>query len=210
MARAGPSLVVFVLVYWIWVGAATQGNEFDMDQARRRLALFAIGLCGLVMALSVTEAYADRGLAFALAYWAARVILVVGLLDRRRFVFMPYTVSAFVTGPVLVAGALLPATPRLAVWAAAAALDLAMPTLRRRSLNALHFDADHLTERYGLFVLIALGESIVAIGVPVASATTWRGSTCSRSGSRSASSWACGGSTSISRRWRTRSSRWAS
>jgi low temperature requirement protein LtrA len=163
------AFVVFVLVYWIWVGAATQGNEFDMDQARRRLALFGIGLCGLVMALSVTRAYEDRGLAFALAYWVARLILVVGLLDRSRIAFMPYTVSAFLTGPALVVGALLPASARLAVWTAAAALDLAMPTLRRRRLSALHFDADHLTERYGLFVLIALGESIVAIGLPVAS-----------------------------------------
>ncbi len=163
------AFVTFLLVYWVWVGAATQGNEFDMDRARPRLVLFAIGLCGLVMALSVTLAYDERGLAFALAYWVARGLLVLGLMSRSRAVLMPYTVSAYITGPLLVVGALLPSPWRLVVWAVAAALDLAMPTLRRRRLSALHFDADHLAERYGLFVLIALGESIVAIGGPVAS-----------------------------------------
>lgn len=179
------ALVVFVLVYWVWVGVATQGNEFDMDQPRRRLTLFGIALCGLVMALSVTSAYADRGLAFALSYWVARILLVVGLLDRSRIRLMPYTVSALVTGPMLVVGALLPATPRLVVWAVAAALDLAMPTLRRNQLSSLHFDADHLTERYGLFVLIALGESVVAIGGPVASSDHLAPSTWPPSPSRS-------------------------
>lgn len=163
------AFVAFLLVYWVWVGAATQGNEFDMDRARPRLVLFAIGLCGLVMALSVTLAYDGRALAFAVAYWAARALLVVGLLARSRSVLMPYTVSAYLTGPLLVVGALLPSPWRLVVWAGAAALDLAMPTLRRKRLSSLHFDADHLAERYGLFVLIALGESIVAIGGPVAS-----------------------------------------
>ena len=164
------AFVVFLLVYWVWVGAAIQGNAFDMDQARRRLALFAIGLCGLVMALSVTQAYDGRGLAFAVSYWVARIVLVVGLVDRRAFSLRPYTVSAYVTGPLLVIGALVPSPARLVVWSVAAALDLAMPTLRRKALASLHFDAGHLTERFGLFVLIALGESVVAIGAPLATA----------------------------------------
>ncbi|HEY3005217.1 MAG TPA: low temperature requirement protein A [Kribbellaceae bacterium] len=59
---------------------------------------------------------------------------------------------------------------RTLVWLAAAALDLSAPTLLRRRLSGMRVNAAHLAERYGLLVLIALGETVVAIGAPVASA----------------------------------------
>jgi low temperature requirement protein LtrA len=81
----------------------------------------------------------------------------------------PISISMAVTGPLLVIGALLPAGPREGVWAVAAALDLASPTLTRARLRQMHYDAAHLAERFGAFVLIALGESVVAIGAGAAS-----------------------------------------
>lgn len=50
------------------------------------------------------------------------------------------------------------------MWGLAALIDLSTPTLLRRRLSAMRYDAGHLTERFGLFVLIALGESVVAVG----------------------------------------------
>lgn len=169
-AGLGKALVVFLLVYWAWVGTTIQSNAFDMETSRNRLVLFAIALCGLVMALSVTQAYDDRGLVFAFGYWLARLVLGFGLFNRSRTALTPYTVSMYITGPALVVGASLQEAPRVWVWTACALLDVAMPTIQRRRLASLHFDAGHLTERFGLFVLIALGESIVAIGAPIADA----------------------------------------
>ena len=71
---------------------------------------------------------------------------------------------------MLLAGGLLPNPARVSVWAAAAAADLATPALARRALTRAAFTPDHLQERFGLFVIIALGESIVAIGAPAAAA----------------------------------------
>jgi low temperature requirement protein LtrA len=53
---------------------------------------------------------------------------------------------------------------REAVWAAAALIDLSTPTVRRPRLRGMQLDAGHLAERFGLFVLIALGESVVSVG----------------------------------------------
>lgn len=80
----------------------------------------------------------------------------------------PYGVGALVSGPLLLAGGLLDGTARELLWAAAAVLDLAAPLLFRRRLARVDYHPGHLPERFGLFLLVALGESIVGIGGPVA------------------------------------------
>jgi low temperature requirement protein LtrA len=158
------SLVLFVPVFWLWVGTSLQANLRDISRPVLRLSIFGVALCGMFMALAIPYAYNDGGLLYAFAYWAGRLLLGIPLLRRYGLVWNPYTVSVVVTGPLLIVGALLPADGQLAVWAAAAALDLSTPTIFSRRLSTLHYDAGHLAERFGLFVLIALGESVVSIG----------------------------------------------
>jgi low temperature requirement protein LtrA len=167
-AGCGRALIVFVPIYWVWVGTSIQSNVNDMSQPLGRLSIFAVALGGLFMAMAVPHAYEDWGLLFACAYWASRLVLGARQFLGPRLALNPFTVSMFVTGPLLVVGALLDDDARTAVWLAAAALDLSTPTLFRTRLRQMHFDAEHLTERFGLFVLIAIGESVVAIGAPVA------------------------------------------
>lgn len=165
----GRALIVFVPVYWVWVGATVHANTHDADRARTRLGLFAIGLCGLLMALAVPGAFGDRGLLFACAYFGARLSLALLVHPGLRLRPSPVAMSLVLGGPLLVAGAFLDGWARTALWALAAAADLASPRLTRRHMIRIPFDSGHLAERFGLFVMIAIGESIVAIGAPVAS-----------------------------------------
>ena len=158
------ALVAFVPVYWVWVGTTLQANMRDTGRPTLRLAIFVVALSGLFMALAIPYAFEGRGLLFAVAYWAGRVVLGSTVL-RQVGGWNPYGVSMFVTGPLLTVGALLPVGGQMTVWAAAAALDLASPSVFRRRLKDLHYDPSHLAERFGLFVLIALGESVVGIGL---------------------------------------------
>ena len=164
----GRAVVVFLPIYWVWVGTTMQTNHRNLDKPAERIAVFFVALCGLVMAFALPHAYDDRGLLFAGAYWAAR--LGFGLFAFRGNLsrIQPFTVSMVFTGPLLVVGALFDGPVREILWLAGALLDLAMPSLLRHRLATMYFDAGHLTERFGLFVLIAIGESIVAIGVPAA------------------------------------------
>ncbi|MFJ9344206.1 low temperature requirement protein A [Streptomyces sp. NPDC101733] len=168
-AGTGRALVVFVPIYWVWVGNTIRSNTSDADRPSNRLALFAAGLCGLMMALAVPEAFGDRGLLFAGAYFCARLVLAALAHARsRRLTPTPVTLSVLVSGPLLVAGAFLDGGARIGLWALAAAVDLVAPRLTRRNMVRLNLDPGHLAERFGLFVMIALGESIVAVGAPVA------------------------------------------
>jgi low temperature requirement protein LtrA len=159
------ALIVFVPIYWVWVGTTVQSNVHDMTTPVRRLAVFGVALAGLFMALAVPEAFGDRALLLACAYWAGRLIIGLGLVVRSSAPRLnPFTISMVITGPLLIAGALVGGSTQEILWAAAGLIDLSTPTLFRPRMRGMHFDAPHLTERFGQFVLIALGESVVAIG----------------------------------------------
>jgi low temperature requirement protein LtrA len=168
----GATVVLFLPIYWVWVGTTMQANRRDLERPGERIAIFFVALCGLVMAFAVPHAYDNRGLLFAVAYWAARVGYGVFVFRGQLRYVQPFSVSIAFTGPLLVVGALLDGPAREILWLAGALVDLAMPSLLRRRLAGMHFDAGHLTERFGLFVLIALGESVVAVGAPVANSGT--------------------------------------
>ncbi|MDQ2747940.1 MAG: low temperature requirement protein A [Pseudonocardiales bacterium] len=163
------ALVLFVPVYWLWVGTSIQTNLRDASRPGLRVTVFAVALAGVFMALALPEAFDGQAMLFACAYWAGRLVLGFSLLRRgargATSRLNPYTVSIFVTGPLLILGALLPSGGREALWGFAALLDLSTPTILRSRMRAMRLDAAHLAERFSLFVLIALGESVVAIGV---------------------------------------------
>jgi low temperature requirement protein LtrA len=168
-AGAGRALVVFVPIYWAWVGTSVQASTHDVDNTLDRLVIFAIGLGGLFMALAVPQAYGSRGLLFGAAYLTVRLVLAARVASLGGVLIGPFGVGAVITGPLLLLGGLLHGDARTAVWALAAAADLATPTLARRRLTGIRFHPGHLPERFSLFVLIALGETIVSVGAPVAS-----------------------------------------
>ncbi|WIM97515.1 low temperature requirement protein A [Actinoplanes oblitus] len=161
----GHALVVFVPIYWVWVGTTVHANTHDVDNAGDRLGVFAMGAASLFMALAVPYAYQDRGVLLGAGYWAARLILAA-LVFRgwRNIPINTFSVAACVTGPLMLAGGLAEGDVRLGLWTAAAIIDLLTPRLVRRRLMSVRFEPHHLPERFGLFLIIALGESVVAIG----------------------------------------------
>ncbi|MDQ2812205.1 MAG: low temperature requirement protein A [Actinomycetota bacterium] len=163
------TLVVLVPLYWAWVGTSVHVNTHGVETDRDRLGIFAIALCALFMALSIPSAFAGRSVLFAASYLALRAIVVLLVAGGKKMDIRPFLVSVIVTGPLLLMGAFL--TPvQLPIWGLAAVTDLSTPLVLRRVLIETHFDPQHLPERFGSFILVALGESIIAIGLPAASA----------------------------------------
>src|SRR4051812_26552389 len=74
-AGCARALIVFVPIYWVWVGTSIQSNVNDLNRPLGRLSIFAVALGGLFMAMSVPHAYHDWGLLFACSYWASRLVL---------------------------------------------------------------------------------------------------------------------------------------
>jgi len=162
------ALIVFVPLYWSWVGTSVLANTQDLTSAASRIGIFAVGLCGLFMALAVPDAYGDRGVLFGCAYLGARIVLAFMMFRNIPFAINPIAVGLCVSGPLILVGGFAHGNAREAIWAVAAVIDLSSPTILRNRLRSMRFDPGHLAERFGLFLIIAMGESVVAIGGPAA------------------------------------------
>jgi low temperature requirement protein LtrA len=169
-AGIGEALIVFVPIWWAWVGTTIHANRHDVDTAHDTLGIFIVGLGSLGMALALPGAYGDRGVLFGASYLFLRIVLgVLVFRDWRGISLNSFSVGVAVTGPLLLIGGLTTGTPRLVLWALAAATDLLTPRLLRNRLAGVRFETNHLPERFGLFLIIALGESVVQVGGVAAS-----------------------------------------
>jgi low temperature requirement protein LtrA len=167
------TLLVLGPLWWAWVGVTLLVNAVEETHAQR-LLLFTCGAFTLAMAVAAPHALdTSRGAAivFAGAYLALRLVLGRAMHSKHAFdqLLNPYTVS-IATAAVMIVGADLPSQPRQVLWALAVVLELATPALLGRRLHGMAFGVLHLPERFGLFIIIALGETVVNAGARAAQA----------------------------------------
>ena len=163
-------LLVLGALWWSWVGYAWLTSVVDPEEGLVRLAIFAAMAAFLVLALSIPQAFDDLGVTFAVAYAVVRVAQVVlFLLASRDDPTLRASVLAGLAGSTAVGIGLLAVASQLdgtaqgALWLAAIALDVAGPLFF--GSEGWELVPGHFAERHGLIIIIALGESIVAIGV---------------------------------------------
>jgi low temperature requirement protein LtrA len=184
MAAGDPSwhhalegLLVLALLWFAWSAYAWLGNQAKADEGVLRLALVVAMVCVFLVALAIPNAFGenegtlDAGLLMVLSLIVARAVhLTVYLIAagddtglRRQLFFTAVPVAG--SAVLLVVGAELDGGWRLGLWALALAVDYVGIFVSSRAggwrLNA----AAHFAERHGLIVIIAIGESIVSIGV---------------------------------------------
>jgi len=164
-------LLVLGMLWWSWVGYAWLTSVVDPEEGAVRLAMFAAMAAFLVAALCVPKTFGADALLFACAYAAVRgahiVLFMLASRDDpalRRSVLGLAGSTAVGAGLLFVAAA-LPAGHALQIgaWALALALDAAGPYLF--GAEGWRLAPGHFAERHGLIVIIALGESIVALGI---------------------------------------------
>jgi low temperature requirement protein LtrA len=165
----GRGLLVLGLLWWAWVGYAWLTSVVDPEEGAVRFAIFAAMAALLVVALCVPQVFGEQALLFAGAYAAVRsaqiALFMVASRDepelRRSVIGLGASTSLGIG--LLVAGALAGGTAQVVLWVLALVLDMSGPYLF--GSEGWKLVPGHFAERHGLIVLIALGESIVAIGV---------------------------------------------
>jgi low temperature requirement protein LtrA len=179
---AWHSALVLMVVWWAWNYTTWVTNELDPESIAVRLLLIGIMLATLLMAVAIPEAFGDRALLFAAAYVAIQVgrhafltfaAAARGTLERERAGrILAWFVAA---GGFWIAGAVAGGTVRPVLWLVALVVDYAAPAvlynvpgLRRLGHETWQVQTSHFAERFQLFVIIALGESIVITGATTA------------------------------------------
>jgi low temperature requirement protein LtrA len=164
---------LFTSVWWAWAGFTFYANRFDTDDVVYRLAKLAAMLAVAGLAASATGATGELAAQFALCQAALRIVLVCLYLRASRHVsearslIAVYVVAEGLAGVLWLAGAVAPAPVRYVCWAVAVAAEAAAPIMATMRSAGLPLHFEHLPERFGLFVILVLGESIAAIAVGV-------------------------------------------
>lgn len=163
--------LLFVPIWWAWMGYTWFATAFSHDDALTRL--LTLLQMGGVLAVAATIPTAWRGqlLPFALTYAAMRIPLVVHWLrsahddPAHRGFALTYAGGAVLAQVLWVLGATLPPAATAVVFTLALATELATPVLAVKRSPDRVFHPGHIAERYGLFTIIVLGETILAISV---------------------------------------------
>src|ERR687893_90618 len=176
------TLMLLLVVWGAWVYTSWVTNWFDPDRLPVRLMLVAVMLASLVMSVAIPEAFGERGLMFALAYVAiqvGRTVFVVIALNKslgrsdplsRNFQRIFFWLLA--SGVLWIIGGLLEGEARYVLWALALAVEYISPVVgfyppglgRSTTETWRTVEGGHAAERCQLFVILALGESILVTG----------------------------------------------
>jgi low temperature requirement protein LtrA len=179
---AGEALMALLVVWWAWNYTTWVTNELDPDSIAVRLLLIWLMLLTLVLAIAIPDAFGERALLFAGSYVAIQlsrhlfltfVTASRGTIERER---ASRILSWFVVAAVIwIAGAFADDEARAALWVLALVIDLtaplhfySIPGRPRLSHTTWEVETAHFAERFQLFMIIALGETIVLTGATTA------------------------------------------
>ena len=167
-------LLVLGVLWWAWVGYAWLTSVIDPEEGAVRLVIFLAMAALLIASLCVPEAFGDLALTFALAIGVFRVAHIALFMlaspddDALRHSVLGLAVSTAIAVGLLATASFFDGPAQGALWALAIFLDMAGPYFFGSA--GWKLVPGHFAERHGLIVIIALGESIVAIGVGAAGA----------------------------------------
>jgi low temperature requirement protein LtrA len=159
--------VMLAFVWWMYAGYSWLTNSIDVEAAADRLFLLAAMAAWLVLALALPQAFSSTGFTFGAAY------LVIIVVHAGLFTHATSEVSArsmlgvapsnVACAAAIVAGGAIGGTVQWVVWSVSAVALWAVPRLR--ATGVFELQAAHFVERHGLVIIVALGESVVAIGI---------------------------------------------
>lgn len=178
-ARLTSYFAYFALLWWLWASHTYYADRYDTDDLVYRLLaagqMFAVVVIAAALAGDTTSTAA-----FAVGYAAARWLLLAMYwrayrhVPATRILIRGYGIGFGAAALLWTAAIFVPDGTRFALWAVALGIDLATPWVMRREQAKVPLDVSHLPERFGLFTILVLGESISAVVTGMAH-TTWTG-----------------------------------
>ena len=165
-------VLVLGALWWAWAAYAWLTNTLNPEEGIVRIAMFGVMAAMLVAALAVPEAFDEHGVVFGVAYLLVREMhLALYALAARgdhdlAGAVLRFTPSSSISGVLILTAAFLEGDARIALWVAALAIDYLGAVVGRGA--GWRLSPGHFAERHGLIVIIAIGESIVALGIGAA------------------------------------------
>jgi low temperature requirement protein LtrA len=167
--RLDEALALLAVLWWAWVAYAWLGNTAGSDGGAMRVVILAAMGPLLILSLAVPGAFGEDALIFGVAYLCVRLLHIVGYAvlargdPRMRGLVWRLASTMIPAASLLVLAGFLDGVPRALCWIAAIAVDYG--GLALRGIEGWRVQPAHFAERHGAIIIIALGESIVSLGV---------------------------------------------
>jgi low temperature requirement protein LtrA len=166
----GEGLLILAAVWWAWCAYGWLTNSIDPDENLNRVCMFSAMAGMLVVSLSIPDAFGDRGVLFGCSYFFVRAMQLLlyvrntpgASADGDLQAVLRLAPGFLLGSALLIVAGLLDDGARASIWILAILIDWTTPLFF--GTEEFHLDPGHFAERHGLIVMIALGESILAIG----------------------------------------------
>lgn len=162
-------IVLFLPLWWAWIGATLYANRFEVDDVGYRLLTAAQMLGVAAMAVNVHGGLAESSAGFALSYATVRLILVFQYIRAAKHVASArslathYAIGFAIAATLWILSAAVPIPLRFVFWGLGLIVDFATPLTAIGLQSRLMPHFEHLPERFGLFTIIVLGEAVIAV-----------------------------------------------
>jgi len=162
-------IVLFIPVWWSWIGTTFYANRFDSDDVGHRLLIGLQMLTASAMAINIHHGLGESSPGFAISYALGRVVLVIeyvraGMhIPSARPLTTRYAIGFAIAAFFWLISASTPIPWRFGFWTLGIIIDFATPLTARKFQLGLLPHASHLPERFGLFTIIVLGEAVIAV-----------------------------------------------
>jgi len=170
LSGVGRFVLEFLPAWWIWLGLTVYNDRLDTDDVSHRLSFFAIMIALGGMAVSAREFFGNGFALYALSYVAARIVIIAlwlrgGLHNPRlRPLTTRYALGFSLAAALWLVALAVPWTARVWVVIAAIVIDFGTPATTMAVQSELpRLSRSYLPERFGLFILIVLGESVISV-----------------------------------------------
>lgn len=161
--------VLFVPVWWLWIDFSYYADQFNVEQGFYRIVMLGVMFGMIVLALTVPDALQDGSAQFASVYAALRLIIVGlyfqawRLVPESRELTKRYTLSFAIALTLWLASIVLPPPIRFVPWGIALLIEVSNGPITYATIRNVPAQVSHMDERFGLFVIIVLGEAILSV-----------------------------------------------
>ncbi|MEL6814640.1 MAG: low temperature requirement protein A [Cyanobacteria bacterium J06598_3] len=172
-------VVLFVPVWWLWIDFSYYADQFDVNRGLYRLIFLGVMFGIVVLALTIPDALAAGSANFALVYAALRLVIIGlymqawRLVPQSRELTARYATSFSVAFFFWLVSIVVPVPMRFWLWAIALLIEISNGPITYLTIRTVPQQKSHMDERFGLFVIIVLGEAIIAVASGVAD-TAWQ------------------------------------
>jgi low temperature requirement protein LtrA len=163
-------VLLFIPVWWVWIGGTYYNERFATDDLSNRVFTFLQILPVAALAVFAHDGLGETSTGFALSYAAARILLIILWLRGgwHARIFRPvsnrYAIGFSISALLFVISVFVPPPARFVLWGIGLIIDIVTPiTTLNIQAKLPRLSTSRLPERFGLFVIIVLGESIVGV-----------------------------------------------